>query len=89
MDRKGLGKERVVVACQAEPRLPEREGQLVVDCGSAAIPDEDLTVIDVLVGQLLAFFRCLEEGLRPDAPSKDGVITRVVSDFTIHPRDGA
>ena len=39
-----------------------------------------------LVGQLLAFFRCLHIGLRPDAPSDEGVISRVVGDFAIHRR---
>jgi tagatose-6-phosphate ketose/aldose isomerase len=38
----------------------------------------------VVVGQLLAFFRCLDEGLRPDSPSANGVIHRVVQPFTLH-----
>jgi len=41
-------------------------------------------MIDVLVGQLLAFFRCMHEGLRPDSPSESGVISRVVQSFTLH-----
>jgi tagatose-6-phosphate ketose/aldose isomerase len=40
--------------------------------------------VDVVAGQLLAFFRCLNEGLRPDSPSEDGVINRVVQSFTLH-----
>ena len=44
-----------------------------------------MTVLDVMVGQLLALFRCLQEGLRPDSPSKAGVIRRVVPSFTLHP----
>ena len=56
---------------------------------SAASADEDLTLLDALVGQLLAFFRCLGSGYRPDSPSADGVISRVVSGFEIHRRDGA
>ncbi len=35
---------------------------------------------------LLAFFRCLEMGLKPDDPSSDGIINRVVGDFAIHRR---
>jgi len=42
-------------------------------------------VLDVMVGQLLALFRCLQEGLRPDSPSEAGVIRRVVQSFTLHP----
>jgi tagatose-6-phosphate ketose/aldose isomerase len=41
-------------------------------------------VIDVIAGQLLAFFRCLEEGLRPDSPSEGGVISRVVQAFALY-----
>jgi tagatose-6-phosphate ketose/aldose isomerase len=41
--------------------------------------------VDVVACQLLAFFRCLNEGLRPDSPS-DGVINRVVQSFTLHDR---
>jgi hypothetical protein len=36
------------------------------------------------VGQLLAFFRCRAEGMKPDAPSAGNVITRVVQPFRIH-----
>jgi tagatose-6-phosphate ketose/aldose isomerase len=50
------------------------------------VSDEAAPVLDVLVGQLLAFFRCLTIGLRPDMPSDDGVISRVVEDFAIHRR---
>ncbi len=58
---------------------------LVVDYGPAAdLADGDLVPLHVVVGQVLAFFRCLHVGLRPDAPSADGVITRVVRPFTMH-----
>jgi D-galactosamine 6-phosphate deaminase/isomerase len=40
--------------------------------------------VDVLVGQLLGFFASLREGIRPDAPSPDGAINRVVSNVTIY-----
>ena len=49
--------------------------------------DDELALVDVLVSQLLAFFRCLDAGFRPDSPSDDGIITRVVSDFEIHRRE--
>ena len=52
--------------------------------GLEQLGDENLPVIDVIVGQLLAFFRCMEEGLRPDSPSEDGVISRVVQTFALH-----
>ena len=40
--------------------------------------------VDVLVGQLLGFFSSLKEGLKPDTPSPQGAINRVVSHVTIH-----
>jgi tagatose-6-phosphate ketose/aldose isomerase len=87
--RKGLGARRLIVGSRLPSELGADEGDVVVDCDSASVlADEDLTVIDVLVGQLLALFRCLGAGYRPDSPSEEGVITRVVSDFEIHRRDG-
>lgn len=54
--------------------------------GMEAVTDENTTVIDVLVSQLLSFFRCLRLGLKPDRPSPDDVIRRVVETFRIHKR---
>jgi tagatose-6-phosphate ketose/aldose isomerase len=84
LDAKELGTRRVVVGAEISPELA-REGVLTVDCGPASsFADADLTVIDTLVGQLLAFFRCQAAGYLPDSPSASGVITRVVSAFEIH-----
>jgi tagatose-6-phosphate ketose/aldose isomerase len=63
---------------------------LLLDYGAAApCADEDLTLLDAVAGQLVAFFRCLAAGHRPDSPSEGSVITRVVSGFEIHRRNGA
>jgi tagatose-6-phosphate ketose/aldose isomerase len=60
------------------------DGDLAVEApGLSALGDEEAPPIDVLIGQLLAFFNCLHLGFKPDAPSQ-GVLTRVVEDFTIH-----
>jgi tagatose-6-phosphate ketose/aldose isomerase len=88
LDEKELGTPRILVGAEIPPELA-REGVVTVDCGPASsFADADLTVIDTLVGQLLAFFRCQAAGYRPDAPSASGVITRVVSAFEIHRRSG-
>jgi tagatose-6-phosphate ketose/aldose isomerase len=64
-----------------------RRDDMVLECpGLAAIDDDRAAVTDVVVGQLLALFRCLSLGLRPDAPSSDNVINRVVQEFAIHRR---
>jgi D-galactosamine 6-phosphate deaminase/isomerase len=90
LDRKGLAARRVVFGAGLPDGLPSFPGALLVD-GGAGLPcrDEDLTLLDAVVGQLLAFFRCLAAGHRPDSPSEASVITRVVSGFEIHRRNGA
>jgi tagatose-6-phosphate ketose/aldose isomerase len=85
LDRKKLGARRVVVGAGVPAELAAGPGDVAVD-GGGGLADEDLVLIDVVVGQLLAFFRCLGAGLRPDSPSAGGVISRVVSDFAIHRR---
>jgi tagatose-6-phosphate ketose/aldose isomerase len=57
----------------------------VVITPSTSITDTDVPTVlaGVVVMQLLAFFRCLELGGKPDTPS-EGVLTRVVEDFAIH-----
>lgn len=84
LDAKRLGMRRVVVGAGIPPELV-RPGGVIVDC-EASLADAELTVVDALTGQLLAFFRCLASGNRPDSPSAQGVITRVVSAFAIHGR---
>ena len=85
VDRKELGARKVVVGSALPPDLPTREGDRLVECGPG-LDDADLAILDVLVGQILAFHACLQEGLKPDTPSTDGVINRVVERFTIHRR---
>src|SRR5438034_2668675 len=41
-------------------------------------PRSTLFPYTTLFRSLLAFFRCLEEGLLPDSPSEEGIINRVV-----------
>ncbi len=82
LDRKGLGCGRVVLGAG----LPPGNG-LQIDCAAATgCDDGEMTVLDAVCAQLLAFFRCRDAGHRPDAPSESSVITRVVSGFQIHSR---
>jgi D-galactosamine 6-phosphate deaminase/isomerase len=84
LDLKKLGMLKVVVGENIPKDLVGRK-DVAVECpGLSSICDDDTPVIHVIVGQLLGFFRCLEEGLHPDAPSKSGVITRVVPGFKLH-----
>jgi len=87
-DQKELGLMKVIVG-EDVPSDLVREDDVVLECkGLSRLGDENSPVIDVIVGQWLGFFRCLREGLRPDSPSEDGVISRVVKTFTLHlPKD--
>jgi tagatose-6-phosphate ketose/aldose isomerase len=86
LNRKQLGARKVFVG-QDVPADVVRAGDLVVDLpGLEGVGDDGAVLLDVVSGQLLALFRCLALGLRPDLPSDDGVISRVVEDFAIHRR---
>ena len=89
LNRKDLGTAKVIVG-ENVPRDLASPRDAVIDLpGLAAIGDENAPLIDVVASQLLAFFRCRAEGLKPDSPSEDGVINRVVESFTLYEQDGA
>ncbi len=50
----------------------------------ASIPDLYRPVLDVIFGQLLGLFASINCGLKPDTPSPEGVISRVVQNVGIH-----
>lgn len=88
LNDKELGLLKVLVG-EDVPRDMARKDDVVIECaGLKQVGDDDAAVIHVVVGQLLAFFRCLEEGLHPDSPSVDGVINRVVQSFKVHLPNG-
>jgi tagatose-6-phosphate ketose/aldose isomerase len=84
MDQKRLGLARIIVGHDVSQNFVCAH-DLVVPYHCPDVADEDLPVLDAIVGQLLALFRCLREGLQPDSPSEAGVIRRVVQSFTLHP----
>jgi tagatose-6-phosphate ketose/aldose isomerase len=86
LNRKNLGARKVIVGHDVPDDLPGADDVVLDLPGLDAIGDDGAPLVDVLVGQLLAFFRCLSIGLRPDMPSDHGVISRVVEDFAIHRR---
>jgi tagatose-6-phosphate ketose/aldose isomerase len=84
LDQKQLGLLKIVVGENIPVDLLRKEDVAVECVGLKELGDENAPILDVLVGQLLGFFRCLHEGLSPDSPSKSGVISRVVQSFTLH-----
>jgi tagatose-6-phosphate ketose/aldose isomerase len=84
LDRKKLGLSKLIVG-ENIPDSVVREGDEAIECeGLAELGDEESPTVCVVVAQLLAFFRCLEEGLQPDSPSERGIISRVVEKFPLH-----
>ncbi len=84
MDQKQLGLARIVAGHDVAGHIACAR-DLMVSCECPDLADEDMPVLDVIVGQLLALFRCLQAGLRPDSPSEAGVIRRVVPSFALYP----
>lgn len=52
-----------------------------------AVDDDYRIMTDVVVGQVLATFKSMAVGLKPDAPSENGTINRVVQGVTIYDED--
>lgn len=84
LNAKGLGARKIIFG-ERVPRELALSGDAVLECpGLAELGDDNVPVLDVMVGQLLAFFRCRAQGLSPDSPSRNGVISRVVDAFRLH-----
>jgi D-galactosamine 6-phosphate deaminase/isomerase len=84
LDQKQLGRGKVIVG-ESIPGDVLRNGDVAVECpGLERLGDANAVFVNAIAGQLLAFFRCLREGLRPDWPSQDNVINRVVQSFPLY-----
>ncbi len=81
---KDLGGTVVAVGGEIPRELLARGDLLVDPMGLAELPDEWAAIAATVVGQLLGFFRCLEEGLQPDQPAGSGAISRVVPEFPLY-----
>jgi tagatose-6-phosphate ketose/aldose isomerase len=84
LNEKDLGMMKLIVG-DAVPSDLARGRDVVIDCpGLAQLGEYSVPVIEVVIAQLLGFFRSMGEGLRPDSPSENGVINRVVQSFALH-----
>jgi len=80
---KSLGRRRVLVGENLPREIIGNDDVVIAPSGLSALADDDAPLIDAVVGQLLAFFRCMQLGFKPDTPSQ-GVLTRVVQGFALH-----
>jgi tagatose-6-phosphate ketose/aldose isomerase len=81
---KRLAAETVVIAQNPEPELRELGSTTLNVDVPHQVADDHLAPVMVLFGQLLGLHSSLAQGLRPDAPSPDGVIHRVVTGVEMH-----
>jgi tagatose-6-phosphate ketose/aldose isomerase len=82
--RKGLGKMTLVISEDADGL--KEFADFVFETGTApGLDDDSRSIITVLSGQLIGLFASLSLGLKPDSPSPQGIISRVVSGVIIHP----
>ena len=82
--QKRLAEQLVIIARQPEPELQSLGHHLLNVELAEPVTDDQLAPVMVLFGQLLGLYGSLAQGLRPDAPSPDGVINRVVSGVEMH-----
>lgn len=84
LSRKCLGLRKLIVG-EAIPADVTRADDVLVECrGLKQLGDGNAVLVDAVVAQLLALFRCMQEGLHPDSPSRDNVINRVVQRFPLY-----
>jgi len=82
--RKSLVRRRVAVAATAPDGLRGEAEFVLAPAASEAIPDSCRPVLDVIFAQLLGLFCSMQLGLKPDLPSPNGAISRVVQDVGIY-----
>ncbi len=84
IDRKRLGRVRVVVTVQGIDDVSSLADYcLSLDC-ARDFPDLYRPVLDVIFGQLIGLFASMRSGLKPDQPSPNGAITRVVQPIKLY-----
>jgi tagatose-6-phosphate ketose/aldose isomerase len=84
IDRKRLGRVRAVVTAQGMDDVTSLADYcLTLDC-PASFPDVYRPVLDVMLGQLVGLFASMRSGLKPDQPSPNGAITRVVQPIKLY-----
>jgi tagatose-6-phosphate ketose/aldose isomerase len=84
IDRKRLGRVRAVVTAQGvEDVSALADFSLSLNCATG-LPDHYRPVLDVMLGQLVGLFASMRCGLKPDQPSPDGTITRVVQPIKLY-----
>lgn len=86
MDQKELGLLKIIVGRGVGSDVARAPSVVINVSDEHASQEDDLPLIELLAGQLMAFFASLHVGCEPDHPSRNGAISRVVAEFDIHRR---
>lgn len=82
--RKRLVKTRVLVTAMPDSRLKGLAEHVLAHALPPGFGDDYRPPLDVILGQMLGLFFSLHYGLKPDCPSPNGAISRVVQGVLIH-----
>jgi tagatose-6-phosphate ketose/aldose isomerase len=82
--QKQLVRSRIVVAGGGIWRMDSFNEHYFMPATPSTLADDYRPVVDVIFGQLLGLFFSLQWKLRPDCPSPNGAISRVVQNVSIH-----
>ena len=84
IDRKRLGRVRAVITTKGFDDVSAlADYVLPLEC-AGDFPDYYRPALDVMLGQLIGLFASMRCGLKPDQPSPNGTITRVVSPIKLY-----
>lgn len=81
---KRLVRSRVVIAAGTTSAMDSLAEHYVAPAAQSPVADDYRPPLDVIFGQLLGLFFSLQFNLRPDCPSPNGAISRVVQNVSIH-----
>ncbi len=81
---KHLVQSRVAIAAAPDASLLQAAEYVLTPEEDFGIPDLYRPVLDVIFGQVLGLFFSLHYGLKPDSPSPNGAISRVVENVGIY-----
>jgi tagatose-6-phosphate ketose/aldose isomerase len=84
IDRKRLGRVRATVTTREDRDISALADYCLSLESAVDFPDHYRPVLDVMLGQLIGLFASMRSGLKPDQPSPDGTITRVVSPIKLY-----
>ena len=84
IDRKRLGRVRLAVTAGDGADVSRLADYVLPVTSKPDFPDLHRPILDVMLGQLLGLFTSMRCGLKPDQPSPNGAITRVVQPIKLY-----